>query len=308
MLTQSAIIRAEKVFKTIYNKAIGEMAVSSPFIALGRLATEIPSDGGEEDYRWLGTMPLFTEWLGDITVEDLADYEYTIKNKHFAGAVGVDRDELEDDKFGLIIPRIQSLAYRALVHRGRRIHTLIANGTTNLAFDGIAFFSNVSAPRVNDNLLAGTLTATGGTLAQVQADIDAMRQAMMAFVDDKGEIIGLAPDTFVVHPLYERLFRMVAESSTDPTLTLPSGVKNVFQGWIKEVVVDPALAVADANDFYGFCTEYPIKGLVFQNRQERETWLDDTNKNVNKKLVFGADYRAGYGYALPQLACKSVGA
>ena len=308
MLTQSQIVIAEKIFKTIYNKAIGEMAVSSPFIALGGLATEIPSDGAEEDYRWLSSMPLFTEWLGDITVEDLKDYEYTIKNKHFAAAVGIDRDELEDDKFGLIIPRIQTLAYRALVHRGRKVHDLVVNGITYLAFDGLPFFDDVGGVRLNDNLLTGTLTATGGTLAHVEADIDTMRQAMMGFVDDKGEVIGLAPDTFVVHPLYERLFRQVAESTSDPTLYLSAGVKNIFKGWIKEIIVDPALASADANDFYGFCTEYPVKALVFQNRQETEKWLDDTNKNVNKKLIFGADYRAGYGYSLPQLAAKSVGA
>ncbi len=308
MLTQSAIIIAQKIFKTIYNQAIAEMAVSSPFIALGKLASEIKSDSAEEDYRWLGTMPLFTEWLGDITVEDLKDYEYTIKNKHFAAAVGIDRDELEDDKFGLIIPRIQSLAFRALMHRGRQVHDLIVNGITYLAFDALPFFDDKGGLRLNDNLLVGTIHATAPTIAQVTADIDTIRQAMMNFVDDRGEIIGLAPDTFVVSPMLERLFREVAESTASPTIDYSSGVKNIFKGWIKQIIVDPAIPSADANDFYGFCTDYPIQALVFQNRQERETWLDDTNKNVNKKLVFGADYRAGYGYSLPQLAAKVVAA
>ncbi len=308
MLTQSQIVIAQKIFKTIYNRAIAEMAVSSPFIALGRLATEIPSDGAEEDYRWLGAMPLFTEWLGDITVEDLADYEYTIRNKHFAGAVGIDRDELEDDKFGLIIPRIEALAYRALVHRGRQVESLIANGVTSLAFDGLPFFDDVGGVRLNDNLIGGTLNATVPSLTEVMTAIDTMRQAMMAFVDDKGEIIGLAPDTFVVSTLYERAFRTVNQSTSDPSVTGGIGVANPVRSWIKEIIVDPAIASGDANDFYGFCTDYPVKALVFQNRQENEIWLDDTNKNVNKKLVFGADYRAGYGYALPQLACKYVGA
>lgn len=307
MLTQSQIVIAQKIFKTIYNKAIAEMAVSSPFIALGRLATEIPSDGAEEDYRWLGSMPLFEEWLGDITVEDLADYEYTIRNKHFAGAVGIDKDELADDKFGLIMPRIQALAYRALVHRGRQIESLVANGVTNLAYDGLPFFDDKAGVRLNDNLIGGTLNATVPSLTEVMTAIDTMRQAMMAFVDDRGEIIGLAPDTFVVSTLYERAFRTVAESSSDPSVTGGIGVAHPLKRWIKEIIVDPAIATSDANDFYGFCTDYPVKALVFQNRQETELWLDDTNKNVNKKLVFGADYRAGYGYALPQLGCKWVG-
>ena len=307
MLTQSQIVIAQKMFKTIYNKAIAEMAVSSPFIALGRLATEIPSDGAEEDYRWLGAMPLFTEWLGDITVEDLKDYEYTIRNKHFAGAVGIDRDELEDDKFGLIIPRIQSLAYRALVHRGRQVESLIANGITGLAFDKLPFFDDIGGLRTNDNLIGGTLHATVPAIAEVMVAIDVMRQAMMAFVDDKGEVIGLAPDTFVVSPLYERVFRTVNESTSDPSLT-NAGAANPVRSWIKEIIVDPAIASGDANDFYGFCTDYPVKALVSQQRQATELWLDGTNVKVNRKLVFGSDYRAGYGYALPQLGCKWVGA
>ncbi len=306
MLTQSQIVIAEKIFKTIYNKAIGEMAVSNPFIALGRLATVIPSDGSEEDYRWLGVMPVFQEWLGDITVEDLKDYEYTIRNKHFAGAVGIDRDELEDDKFGLIIPRIQSLVFRALVHRGRMIHDLIDGGDVNLAFDGLPFFDDVAAGvRPNDNLLGGTLNATVPNIAEVMTAIETMRAAMMQFVDDKGEIIGLAPDTFVIHPLYERVFRTVNESTSDPSITGGIGAANPVRSWIKEIIPDPAAPVA--NEFYGFCTDYPVKALVYQQRQETELWLDDTNVKVNRKLVFGSDYRGNAGYALPQLASKWVG-
>jgi phage major head subunit gpT-like protein len=305
MLNASALVTAEKIMKTIYNEAVGAMAVSNPFIRLLICATMTTSDGAEEDYRWLGAMPTFQEWFGDITVDDLATYAYTLRNRHFYGAVGIDSDELDDDKWNLITPRIQSLAQRSLLHRGRLIHDLIINGTSYLAFDGIAFFADATGVRVNDNLLAGTISAATPTVAQVMADIDTMRKAMLAFVDDKGEIIGVTPDTFVIPPNLERVFRTAATATSDPTLTSAGGA-NPAASWIREIVVDPALT--DANDFYGLCTTYPVKPFVLQMRQEVDIWLRNLRENVNKKLTFGADYRCAAGLALPVLAAKAVSA
>jgi phage major head subunit gpT-like protein len=304
MLNSSALVTAEKVMKTIYNQAIGEMGQSNAFAGLAQLATVVPSDGAEEDYRWLQSMPMFSEWLGDLTSDDLANYAYTLRNKHFAAAVGVDSDELDDDKWNLITPRIQALAYRAAMHKGKLIHDLIANGTSYLAFDGIAFFSDATGARVNDNLLAGTISAATPTVAQIEADIRTMRNAMMGFVDDRGEIIGLTPDTFVVPPNLEIGFRAVLNSNAWVS-TSNAGAANPYQGMAR-VLVDPALS--DANDFYGFCTTYPVKPFVWQERQATDTWLRTLRENVNKKLTFGADYRAAAGLALPILAAKAVSA
>jgi len=301
MLNASQIVSAQKVMQTIFNQAMAEMVGSNAYAALAQLATEIISTGAEEDYSWLGAMPLFEEWFGDLTVEDLAEYEYTLKNRHFAAAVGVDRDEIEDDKWNLIKPRIQGLAVRALQHRGKLIEDLILNGTTYLAFDGIAFFSDVSAPRVNDNLLAGTISAATPTIAQVEADLDTVRQAMMQFVDDKGEVIGLAPTVFAVHPLLERLFRTVMRSSADPD-TSNAGAYNPFAEWIKGVVVLPS--ASDVNDFYAFSVDYPVKPYVWQTRQGVETEL--VEQKLNRKQIFKGDYRANAGLTLPVLAAKVV--
>jgi phage major head subunit gpT-like protein len=303
MLSHTQIVVAEKVFKTIFNEALQKFSRLDPWTKLGSLAMEVMSDGSEEDYRWLGALPVVQEWLGDIDVDQLADYSYTLRNKHYAAAVGIDADEVADDKFGIIRPRIEGLAIRALQHRGKQIQDLILNGTTYKAFDAIAFFSDVSGVRLIDNLGAGTISAGTPTIAQVEADIDTMRRTIMQFTDDKGETLGLVATVFACHPQMERLFRTVMGSTADPG-TSNAGAMNPFKEWVEDVVVLPG--ASDVNDVYGFVVNMPVKPFVFQNRQAPEQWLDETQSKRNRLLHFGVDYRGNFGYSLPHLAVKLV--
>lgn len=304
MLNNSALATAEKVLKTQYNEAIGAIQATNPFIALRQVATVIQSEGSEESYGWLGEMPQAREWLGDLVIEDLSNYQYTLRNRHFAVNVGIDKDELDDDKFGLIKPRVAGLALRAEEYVGRLLHDLILNGTTYKAYDGVAFFSAATGVRVNNNLLTGTLSAGTPTIAQMEADIDAMRVAMSQFVDGKGEVMGIVMDTIVVHPSMERIVRQVVQSTYDPSTATTSSAYNPFNGWIKNIIVDPLLS--DKNDMYGLCLSYPVKPFVWQERQTPSQWL--TVQDTNRKAAFVCDFRGAAGLSFPFLAVKSVSA
>ena len=74
----------------------------------------------------------------------------------------------------------------------------------------------------------------------------------------------------------------------------------------KRVIVDPGLT--DANDFYALATKYSVGPFVKQKRKAVETFLDDKNVNINRKLIFGASFRGNVGYGLPILAAKVVSA
>jgi phage major head subunit gpT-like protein len=301
MVTGTQIVAAQTLFRTIYNQALAMFAGANPWTRLASLASEIPSTGPQEIYRWLSALPIFQEWLGDLSADDLLELSYTLVNKHFAAGVGVDEDELSDDKMGLIRQRIEFLAVRKLQHVGKQIEALLLNGATALAFDGIAMFSDVSGVRTIDNLGAGTISAGTPTAAQVEADIDTMRQTVMQFKDDKGEVIGLIPTVFAGHPKMERVFKTVMTSSGDPA-GAHSAVSNPVGGWIKDFI--PLPSATDLNDVYGLVVDMPVKPFVFQNRQETETEL--VRQPLNRKMIFKADYRAGYGYSLPHLAIKLV--
>ena len=303
MITGTQIVAAETLFRTIFNQALQAFAGMNAWTRLASLVTEVPSTGPQEVYRWLADLPVFEEWLGDLNIDDLAEAAYTLPNKHFGKGVGVDEDELADDKMGLIRSRIEMLAVRYLQHIGQQIESLILNGTTNLAFDSIAFFSDVSGVRLIDNLGTGTISAATPTIAQIEADVQTARQTVMQYKDSKSVSIGLVPTVFAGHPKLEVLFGQLMSSVTDPGAT-NAGTSNPYRSMVRDYIALPS--ATDLNDIYAFVVDMPVKPFIFQNRQALNQEL--VRQPLNRKLIFRADYRAGYGYSLPHLAIKLVSA
>jgi phage major head subunit gpT-like protein len=303
MVKGMSIVALQTLFRKEYNAAVAEYANTNAWDAVADIGTEIPSTGPSEDYRWLQEMPEFDKWIGDLNAADLAEYKFSITNEPFAAAVGVHVDELDDDRDGVILTRIRSMAGGEKRKWGKLIHDLMVAGTSGLAFDGIAFFSDATGARVNDNLLAGTISAATPTLAQIAADLRTVRNAMLGFKDSRGEIVGISPDTFVVPPNLEMGFMQLMTSNSDPSLT-NAGTVNPYKSWVKRIVVDPGLT--DANDFYALSTQYSVGPFVKQMRSGIETFIDETGRYKNGRLAFGAKFRGNVGYGLPIMAAKVV--
>lgn len=303
MVKGMSIVAMQTLFRKEYNAAVAAYANTNAWDAMADIGTMIPSNGSSEDYRWLQENPEFEQWIGDLKADDLKDYKFTIVNEPFGAAVRIHTDEIDDDKDDLILTRVRGMAGGDKRKWGKMIHTLLVNGTSGLAFDGVAFFSDASGDRLNDNLLAGTISASAPTVAQVLADVDTVIQAMGAFKNSRGEIVGIIPDTFVVSLKLASTFRRALMSPTDASGS-NSAVLNPFQGMSFRIVVDPGLT--DANDFYALATRYPVGPIVRQVRSEAEPFLDETHKNANGALVFGAKFRGNVGYGLPIMAAKVV--
>jgi phage major head subunit gpT-like protein len=303
MVKGLSIIAMQTLFRREYNDAVTAYSNTNAWDAVADIGTMIPSNGSSEDYRWLQETPEFEQWIGDLKADDLKDYKFTIVNEPFVAAVNIHKNEIADDKADLILSRVRGMAGADKRKWGRMLHNLLVNGTTALAYDGVAFFSNASGDRLNDNLLAGTISAGNPTVAQVLADVDTVIQSMGAFVNSRNEIVGIVPDTFVVSLKVASTFRRALMSPTDAS-NANSAVNNPFQGMNFRIVVDPALT--DLNDFYALATRYPVGPLVKQVREEVSTFLDETQKNVNGRLTFGAEFRGNVGYGLPIMAAKVV--
>jgi len=303
MVKGMSIVAMQTLFRKEYNDAVSAYSNTNAWDAVSDIGTVIPSNGSSEDYRWLQEMPEFEQWIGDLKADDLKDYKFTITNEPFVAAVGVHEDEIADDKDDLILSRIRGGAGGEKRKWGKMLHTLLLNGTTGLAYDSVAFFSDATGDRLNDNLLAGTISAATPTVAQVLADVDTVVQAMGGFKNSRGDIIGIVPDTFVVSMKVASTFRRALLSPTDASNS-NSAVNNPFQGMGFKIVVDPGLT--DANDFYALATRYAVGALVKQTRSAVETRLDETGRNKNGRLTFLAKFRGNAGYGLPIMAAKVV--
>lgn len=106
------------------------------------IATRIPSSTSINTYAWLGDMPQMREWLGDRVIKGLSGKAYTLENKSYELTIGVPREAIEDDSFGIYMPVAEQMGFKAASHPARLVFAALKNGTTNLCYDGQPFFSS----------------------------------------------------------------------------------------------------------------------------------------------------------------------
>lgn len=265
-------------------------------------AMMIKSIGAYEKMGWVGAMPAVQQWIGELKAKEFSNYDYTVKNLDWATSVPINENDVDDDQTGAIKLFPAMLARRIMAHPASLIITLLINGDVNLAYDGVAFFSDVSAPRTIDNLLAGSgYTTASSRLTNMEKDLNAALVAMAKFTDDQSEPLNIQGSLIVCPVALERDFRRLVQSLTDPTASAV-GTFNPYNNL--QVIGDPRLDADDATDWYLLCTNEIIKPLVFSMRQQAKNRLE--KKNLTKTWVWSADYRGNGGYGLPHLAIKTV--
>ena len=105
-----------------------------------KIATTVPSTTGAEEYGWLGAFPNMREWVGDRVINGMATHGYTIKNKKFEMTVGVPRESLEDDQYGIYTPMMTEMGRAASAHPDQLVFNLLKAGPATLCYDGQYFF------------------------------------------------------------------------------------------------------------------------------------------------------------------------
>ena len=269
----------------------------APGLMMAALAA--PSTGAYEKYGWLGAMPSVQQWIGERNSKELRNYDYTIRNKDWEASVPVFENDWDDDQTGSydMIPAM--LAKRVLVHPEKLLNEVIIAGTSGLAYDGVAFFSDASGLRTIDNLLAGT----GITLAQLKADLIAALTAMAKFDDDNDEILNITGNVIYCPIALKHLFESLVFSTADPTASGGVNTFNPFNGKFT-IIGDARLDADDVNDWYLFATNEIVQPFIYQLRQTARPSMEKTNHT--KQWVFGSDYRSNVGYGIPHLAIKTV--
>lgn len=121
-----------------------------------RVATLVPSTTKTENYGWLGQFPQLREWIGDRQVKSMAQSAYSITNKSYEGTVGVPRDDITDDQFGVYAPLMQEMGHAAATHPDYLVFSLLAAGFGTVCYDGQYFFDS------DHPVGGGTVSNTGG--------------------------------------------------------------------------------------------------------------------------------------------------
>jgi phage major head subunit gpT-like protein len=127
-----------------------------------KIAMRVPSNTGQEVYPWLGATTRFREWIGDRVMQNLMASQFTIKNKPWENTITINRDQIEDDLYGIFNPMVAQLGQDAAQHPDELIFNLLKNGFTNLCYDGQYFF-DIDHPILNaDGTYGITSNFNGG--------------------------------------------------------------------------------------------------------------------------------------------------
>lgn len=110
------------------------------------VCTIVRSSSRQTTYPWLGRTTRFREWLGDRVVQALEAHAYTIANKNFEDTVSIDRNDIEDDSYGVYEPIIEQLGWDTKVHPDMLLFQMIKDAVSTpskvVCYDGQPFFSD----------------------------------------------------------------------------------------------------------------------------------------------------------------------
>lgn len=291
IVNQQALHGLSVSYSTAYNKSFD--ATQSNY---QKIATTVPSTTGEQDYKWLGQVPRMKEWIGEREVQSIAAYDYLIKNKPFEMTVGVPRDDIEDDKYGVYAPLFSNMGEAAALHPDELVFGALMNGFTELCYDRKTFFAT-------DHEMGDRKYSNKGTAELSAESYEAARAAIMSIRGDKGKSLKLVPDLLVVPPSLEKEARLILEADQI------NGTTNVLKGTAK-LLVEPELA-EHPDYWFLLCTNRFLKPIIFQERKKIKftSLTKETDQNVflNNKFLYGADGRSNAGYGFWQMAYGSTG-
>ncbi|MDY0011305.1 MAG: Mu-like prophage major head subunit gpT family protein [Rhodocyclaceae bacterium] len=122
-----------------------------------RIALTVPSATREEDYGWLGQYNGLREWIGDKHLKGLRVHGFSIVNRKFENTITVPRDDIEDDRVGVLSGAFKLMGQDAALHPDRLCFELLRDGATKPCYDGQYFF-DTDHPVDPDDPAAGTVS------------------------------------------------------------------------------------------------------------------------------------------------------
>ena len=105
-----------------------------------QIAMVTMSGTAAEVYPWLGKIPGMKEWVGERVVENLMQHAFEIRNKDYEDTISVDRNQIEDDQYGVYSTMFEALGEAVAAHPDELVWPLLKAGHSTLCYDGQNFF------------------------------------------------------------------------------------------------------------------------------------------------------------------------
>ena len=262
------------------------------------LCTVVQSEGADEEYGWLGSMPGMREWLGDRIFNKLRAAKFTLANREWESSLEIERNDIEDGRLLKYGPILEELGKEAAHHPDELLFEVIMAAEAQVCWDGQYFIDNDhvwgdSGSQSND-LTYNASDHTAVTEDEFRAAYHAARAAMLGFKNDRGKYLirprinPLPQLLLIVPPALEEVANkainklLVSDGETNIVLSKPQILTtNYFTSTVKFDLVN---------------LEGPLKPFVFQARRALQRQMKGMDDREFKAVKFMTDARYNLGF------------
>jgi len=265
-----------------------------------QVATTIPSNTRQVTYGWMARIPIMRKWVGSRSLNAIATHSRTVTNEPFENTTVLERDDVEDDQFGIFNMNISFLAAQAKKWPDQQLAAFLRSASAVTGYDGVAVFATthpVSGGDVAGGPGAGVANQSNLFLntALTYDNYVSVRTAMMAYKGEDNQPLTVVPDLLVIPPQLEGAAKLILEADFLAGIGGLNNApqQNTYKGTAKILMV-PELA-DKPNNYWLMDTSKVVKPLMWQLRQApRFTYLvnpNDYNVFMQKQFVYGCDAR-----------------
>lgn len=136
-ITHATLAALQQGFNAAFMQGFG--AVASTW---NQVAMNVPSSADAENYGWMKELPGMREWVGRRVVHNLESTAAKLVNKHYEHTIGVDKNNILDDKIGIYAPMFSMQGEIAARHPDQLVWSLLPQGFAVKGFDGQYFFDS----------------------------------------------------------------------------------------------------------------------------------------------------------------------
>ena len=250
-----------------------------------------------EEYPVMMLTGSMREWVGDRVINNVNAKRMTIINRDFEHTEQIDRNAIEDDKYG-----VYGVVFQEMGIQAGNLWMELANEalcTPGKWADGNDFYGSRKFGKA-------TIDNSMGAAELTLENYAAARARMMGFLGADGKALRLVPDTLMIGPELEGKARTILEAELihDGNGT----VSNIHKGEC-EVVLNLGLTGEYAKYWFLMDTKHAAKPFVVQKRkvgplvrQDREECECVFNDNRN---LYGLHYRGASAAVMPHLVIGS---
>jgi phage major head subunit gpT-like protein len=241
------------------------------------------------------------EWIGERQVNNLSVGNATVTNRDFESTIGVPRNDIEDDNYGVYAPLMTAMGAAAQeLWKELASAALLANG--NWA-DSNPFFCTGRVLNADMNVSITNCATTALSKAAVETGLSTMR----GWTLHGGQAAKVTPKYLVVGPSLEATAKAICEATIINDGN-NAGVSNTSPAMSLQVRVDESLVGADASTWFILGEKAGIKPVCVQKRKLPifTAMVRDTDENVfmRKEYLYGTDARGEAFLTLPFLAYR----